>query len=272
MGTEAFVYQWINLTHNKKYIGYHKGNKDDGYICSSSNILFWDDFKNPEINWEREILYEGTKEYCLKKEQELLKKIDLRSEDFYNNSRGAEIIFTDEVKKKMSESQKKKWKNMGEEDRKKNSEKQSISKKGIPRSTEIGNNLSNLLKGKSFIDRFGEEKAKQIGEKISKSNTGKNYHSEEWKSELSKRLKGNDYGKYQSEISREKKKNFFLGENNPGKNKSEETRKKLSDSLKGKKSKLIGVKTKKLMCPHCNKEGGNGLMQRWHFDNCKHKK
>jgi hypothetical protein len=63
-----------------------------------------------------------------------------------------------------------------------------------------------------------------------------------------------------------------LGENNPGKNKSEETRKKLSDSLKGKKSKLIGIKREKIKCPHCNKEGGSGVMQRWHFDNCKHKK
>ena len=24
-------------------------------------------------------------------------------------------------------------------------------------------------------------------------------------------------------------------------------------------------------CPHCGKEGGEGIMHRWHFDNCKHK-
>jgi hypothetical protein len=24
-----------------------------------------------------------------------------------------------------------------------------------------------------------------------------------------------------------------------------------------------------LVCPHCNKEGGKGIMKRWHFDNCK---
>jgi hypothetical protein len=27
----------------------------------------------------------------------------------------------------------------------------------------------------------------------------------------------------------------------------------------------------KLICPHCNKSGGKGIMKRWHFDNCKHK-
>jgi hypothetical protein len=27
----------------------------------------------------------------------------------------------------------------------------------------------------------------------------------------------------------------------------------------------------KIICPHCNKEGGCTSMKRWHFDNCKHK-
>ena len=32
--------------------------------------------------------------------------------------------------------------------------------------------------------------------------------------------------------------------------------------LKGRKQPLI-------TCPHCGKEGGNTIMKRWHFDNCK---
>lgn len=98
---EAFVYQWTNLTNNKKYIGYHKGMMDDGYICSSSSSIFWEDFKNPNMKWERQIIAEGTKEACLKIEQRILKEINLRSDEFYNNARGAEIIFTDEVKEKI---------------------------------------------------------------------------------------------------------------------------------------------------------------------------
>lgn len=98
---EAFVYEWINLTNNKRYIGYHKGSLDDGYICSSTSIIFWQDFNNPEMKWKREILAEGTKEDCLKIEQRLLKQIDIRSDAFYNNARGSEVIFTDEVKEKI---------------------------------------------------------------------------------------------------------------------------------------------------------------------------
>lgn len=269
---EAFVYQWVNLSNNKKYIGYHKGTQDDGYISSSSSNLFWEDFKNPDMKWEREILAEGTSEYCLNFEQEILKKIDLKSEEFYNNARGAKIIFTDEVKLKMSSSHKERWENMPEMDRKFLSEKQSKLKKGVKRSPEVGKNLSELLKGKSFVERFGEEKAKIIGEKISSKNKGKNYHTEEWKNELSQKLKGNDYGKNQTEETRKKKRDLFLSDKNPGKNKTEETRKKLSESLKGKVSKTKGISRKKLTCPHCEKVGGEGVIHRWHFDNCKNKK
>jgi len=98
---EAFVYEWINLTNNKKYIGYHKGSKDDGYICSSSSSVFWEDFKNPNMKWQRRILAEGTSDACLAIEQKILKEIDLKSSEFYNNARGAEVIFTDEVREKI---------------------------------------------------------------------------------------------------------------------------------------------------------------------------
>jgi hypothetical protein len=32
---------------------------------------------------------------------------------------------------------------------------------------------------------------------------------------------------------------------------------------------LIGVPKEKVKCPHCTKMGGIGIMNRWHFDNCK---
>ena len=34
---EAFVYCWYNVENNKKYIGYHKGHVEDGYVSSSGN-------------------------------------------------------------------------------------------------------------------------------------------------------------------------------------------------------------------------------------------
>ena len=50
---------------------------------------------------------------------------------------------------------------------------------------------------------------------------------------------------------------------------SEEHRKKLSKSAKGRKSSLCGVKRKIVECPHCFKKGGIGAMQLWHFDRCR---
>jgi len=47
--------------------------------------------------------------------------------------------------------------------------------------------------------------------------------------------------------------------------KSEEHKLKLSKSTKG-------IPKLKVTCPHCNKQGGTGVMNRWHFDNCKHKR
>lgn len=34
-------------------------------------------------------------------------------------------------------------------------------------------------------------------------------------------------------------------------------------------STRIGIGQKRVMCPHCNKEGGYSVMSRWHFDNCR---
>lgn len=43
---------------------------------------------------------------------------------------------------------------------------------------------------------------------------------------------------------------------------SKEWNQKLADSKRGKTRK-------KVTCPHCGKEGGPGVMNRWHFDNCR---
>lgn len=270
MNSEAFVYEWCNLTNGKSYIGYHKGNVDDGYVASSHNNDFWNDFNNPEMKWERKIIANGTKDACLQIEQRILKEIDLRDDKYYNNARGAEIIFTDSVKEKMSISHKLRWENMSDDKKKEHSNKISASKIGIPRSDETKAKLSKLLKGKSFIEQYGEERANLIGKKISESNKGQYYHSDEHKKKLSSKLMGNDYGKYQSDETREKKRKRFK-ELNPGKNPSDETRKKMSENRKGIPSLNKGIPRKKITCPHCGKEGGEGLMHRWHFNNCKNK-
>lgn len=44
--------------------------------------------------------------------------------------------------------------------------------------------------------------------------------------------------------------------------KSDEHKRKISESLKGKPHDTVE-------CPHCNKAGGRRAMKRWHFENCK---
>lgn len=69
---------------------------------------------------------------------------------------------------------------------------------------------------------------------------------------------------------------------NKGKATPEDVKKKIGYSGKGriawnKGSKGLystsrkGTKEKQVTCPHCNKLGGNTIMQRWHFNNCKSK-
>lgn len=52
---------------------------------------------------------------------------------------------------------------------------------------------------------------------------------------------------------------------------SQETKDRMSKSKKGKPSTKKYKKDKVVKCPFCEKEGGQSIMKRWHFDNCKMK-
>lgn len=95
------------------------------------------------------------------------------------------------------------------------------------------------IKGKTFEERFGEQKAAIIKEQLSKANTGENNPM---------------YGK--------------VGGMN-GKKHSDEARAKMSMAQKNKNKPtyLQDLKT----CPHCQKTSTLGNATRWHFDNCKFK-
>ena len=49
---------------------------------------------------------------------------------------------------------------------------------------------------------------------------------------------------------------------------SKEIKEKISNSLKGKASYNKGKKQSIIKCPHCNIDGGEYTMKRWHFNNC----
>jgi hypothetical protein len=117
--------------------------------------------------------------------------------------------------------------------------KESFSKarKGIPLSEEHKANMSAARKGKPLSEEHKQS--------LSKAKIGKP-KSEEHKENMSKSLKG--------------------------KPKSEEHKENMSKSLKGRQSPVKGIQQKTITCPHCGKSGGNSLMTRYHFDNCKNLK
>ena len=98
---DSFVYRWTNLTLNKIYIGWHKGTEDDGYVCSSSSNQFWEDYNNPDYQWQREILHKGTMPECQLIEYQLLDSIDITSDSVYNNRNNLRFNLNDEVRVKL---------------------------------------------------------------------------------------------------------------------------------------------------------------------------
>jgi len=241
---EAFVYCLTNLDNNKKYIGYHKGSVDDGYICSSRSEVFWKDWE--ECQWSRQIIAKGTVEECVNFEKLLLHSVDIYSDEWYNNNRSGSIVYTEEVRRKMSESCK--GRKISEEHKK----KISAANKGRKWTDEQRQRMSDAMKGREYKDEWKK--------KLSASLTGKPL-SEEHKKKLALAKLGNTNkkGKKVSDDGRKR-----MSESKLGIKHSESTKLKMSEANKGKKQPIVE-------CPHCGVKGGSQTMPRWHFDRCKDK-
>lgn len=70
---DSFVYRWRQTSTGKWYIGYHLGEPNDGYICSSKIVKPMIQ-ANP-LDWERKILKHGTRLEMVALEHRLLKKL-----------------------------------------------------------------------------------------------------------------------------------------------------------------------------------------------------
>lgn len=169
MCNDSFVYRWFNNINQKSYIGYHKGTETDGYVCSSSSELFWEDFNNSNFIWKREILFRGSQNECVLKEIETIQKYGLQN--LYNLSCGNGIFFNDEVRKKMSENHHSKqkdytnpFKNKTHTDETKNKIRNSLK---IYRSESvlknISKNVSELWKDKNYIHKQRLSHSKKNG-------------------------------------------------------------------------------------------------------------
>lgn len=135
----------------------------------------------------------------------------------------------------------------------------SESAKGKPVSDEFRQNVSDRVKGEGnpMYGRHHTEEAKQ---RMSEMFKGKqNPFTQEHKDNLAKANRERIYSEEEVERCRQ------LGYSNRGRKmppRSAEYRKNMSEKYKGKPRPTT-------TCPHCDKVGGVGGMQKWHFDNCK---
>ena len=83
--SEAFVYKFTNLNNNSKYIGIHKGKPFDGYLNSSTNDKFHEDFLSPNAEFQYDVLQYGTYEYVKAVEHTLLSEVNAKDSDEYYN-------------------------------------------------------------------------------------------------------------------------------------------------------------------------------------------
>lgn len=87
--TKHYVYLTTNKINNKKYIGKHSGELDDGYLGSGENIQAAIK-KYGKENFKKEILYIAkTEEEAYAIEEQMIKELDaVKSDKFYNIAPG----------------------------------------------------------------------------------------------------------------------------------------------------------------------------------------
>ena len=113
----------------------------------------------------------------------------------------------------------------------------------------------------------GKHHSKEAKEKMRKFQQGKTFSPE-----ARKRMSEARMGKTLSPETRKR-----MSEAGKGRTFTPEHRKNISAANKGRthspahKKKLSEPRgpQKKIQCPHCSKIGGKGIMQRWHFNNCR---
>jgi hypothetical protein len=181
------VYKTINTVNNKYYIGVHSTlDINDSYLgcghwkgrkiyTNTTSPILNAFLKYGDTNFKREILFIfDNREEALLKEQEI---INIRDTNSYNAREGGNnnYIYTTEAKDKMSKSAKIR------------------SQKILLQTVLLKEHVKNRI-GKTYTEIYGEEKAKEIRLKRSKSLTGRKLTNEH-KRKMSENRKGKDSGK-----------------------------------------------------------------------------
>lgn len=175
---EAFVYCWTDHKTNMLYVGYHKGQQDDGYVCSSKWML--EEYNKRPEDFTRQIIAEGTQGDCHNLEVTILKSVDaMHSDRFYNQTNGdKKMVWTERTREAASKTRTQKIKNgeiipgmLGRKHKEETLKK--MRKPHGPLPQEIRNHWSELRKGNS--NRKGKKANPDTIKKLSKAHTGKKY-------------------------------------------------------------------------------------------------
>jgi len=228
----AYVYQHIRLDTNKVfYIGISNDLNYKRSISKNDRNILWQRIVK-KYGFKTEILFDNISwEDACKKEMELIK--------FYG-------------RKDLKEGSLVNLTNGGEGIPGFKHSKESILKTINSEGYKNRKNSKDHIKDKTYEEIHGKKKAAEIKKKQSEAirppaRTGEDHHLfGKKRPDHSAKLKG--------------KPNYKLrGRSHPHTN---ESKQKLSIAK-------TGVPRNKLTCPHCGKIGGDGNMQRWHFNNCK---
>jgi len=101
---DSFVYCWTDHRSNKLYVGMHKGHPDDGYITSSKHLK--KEYKERPNDFTREILTRNTYEVCRDFEIAIIKAMFSQNIPCYNLNAAGAILYTPEVREKISKTHK----------------------------------------------------------------------------------------------------------------------------------------------------------------------
>jgi hypothetical protein len=251
-----YVYITTNLINGKQYIGDHSTNNlNDNYI--GSGLLIKPAIKKySKSSFKKEILeYFDTKENAVKNQEKYIKQFNTLIPNGYNIHDKGGVKFSEhseetknkiglfhkgkshskETKEKISKSQKGISKNMGHIVSKETKEKISKANKGKNRSKETKDFLHNFYKGKTWEKLYGKEKADEMKRKCGLAAKGNHHtlgykHSHETIEKMKKDRIGLNKGKIRSQETKEKISNSLKGTH-----RSEEIKQKISETMKNKK-------------------------------------
>lgn len=101
---DTFVYCWTDHKTHKLYVGMHKGRPDDGYISSSKHLL--KEYHLRPQDFTREVLTRNTYEVCRDFEVAVIKAMFAQSVPCYNLNAAGAILYTPEIREKISQTHK----------------------------------------------------------------------------------------------------------------------------------------------------------------------